>query len=145
MGPLLLQWGVGCIEQALIPQFPLHSLRSLIEDPSGEWTGMRRRTLCERLSRLDATLDELIDSEAENLIPVIVAAATGEVPDRLEEADRDNAKHFKAHGRVWFKSIRGGEELADKLLDLEPGTNMPVELRGLLEAIQQSLRIAPRE
>jgi putative ATP-dependent endonuclease of OLD family len=52
------------------------------------------------------------------LIPWIVDAASGKVPDRLAAAPPAQRNPFKGHATAWFKSIEGGQELARKLREL---------------------------
>ena len=46
---LLFRWQSGCIEENVIKLLPDDKLEALLTDPEGEKTGMRLRTLAERL------------------------------------------------------------------------------------------------
>ena len=129
VGPLLFQWNSGNLEQNVIPMFAPDQTFALLEDPADENTGRRLRTLAERLETTDASFDALTERALERggaikethdhpLIPWIIQAATGSVPDALQEASRVLRKPFVGHASAWFKSIEGGRELAKKVRDL---------------------------
>lgn len=129
VGPLLFQWHAGNLEQNVIPMFAADRIEALIADPTDERTGQRLRTLAERLEIGDASIRalnaralELRGGAAEQLghplIPWIVQAATGTVPDALRDAPPAQRNPFKGHAAAWFKSIEGGRELAQKVCAL---------------------------
>ena len=49
------------------------------------------------------------------LIPWIVDAASGKVPNALRDAPPAQRNPFKGHASAWFKSVGGGHELARKV------------------------------
>ena len=53
-----------------------------------------------------------------SLTAVIVEAATGVIPERLQDAPRAQKNPYKGHASQWFKSVDGGRELARKVRDL---------------------------
>lgn len=123
---LVFQWEIGNMEQNVIPMFPTEQVRALIEDPADEKTGLRMRTLADRLDIADATFDVLTERARERLgaaaeqwnhplIPWIVDAASGKVPDALRGAPPAQRNPFKGHASAWFKSVEGGHELARKV------------------------------
>ena len=75
---------------------------------------MRRQTLTLRLGIEAKTFAEVAAAAGDGLRSVMVEAALGTVPPGREE-DRGT---YKAHGGTWFKSVRGGRELADKMFGL---------------------------
>lgn len=126
VGPLLFQWDVGSMEENVIPLFPVDQIQALITDPADEKTGLRLRTLADRMETVDASFEALnalaLERRGENaghqlhpLVPWIVAAATGKVPDALHDAPAARRNPFKGHATAWFKSIEGGRELAEKV------------------------------
>lgn len=123
---LLFQWDAGNMEQNVIPMFPAEQVRALIEDPADEKTGLRMRTLADRLETPDATFEALTVRARERLataggqwnhplIPWIVEAASGKVPDALRDALPAQRNPFKGHASAWFKGVDGGHELARKV------------------------------
>lgn len=126
VGQLVFQWGDGNLEQNVIPMFSADQVRALIEDPNQEKTGLRLRTLADRLETTEATFEVLTEQARENLgqaveqwnhplIPWIVDAASGKVPDILQDALPALRNPFKGHASAWFKSLEGGQELARKV------------------------------
>ncbi|MGF6732790.1 putative ATP-dependent endonuclease of OLD family [Paraburkholderia youngii] len=126
VGALLFQWNAGNMEENVIPLFEADQIQMLIIDPEGEKTGLRLRTLADRLDTTDASFEavsalalarrsENIDHPAHPLVPWIVEAATGKVPDVLRDAPAAQRNPFKGHATAWFKSIEGGRELAEKV------------------------------
>lgn len=129
LGALLFQWPDGNLEQNVIPMFAADRIQVLIADPADERTGQRLRTLAERLETDDPSIGalsaralELRGAAAEQLghplVPWIVQAATGTVPDALRDAPPAQRNPFKGHAAAWFKSTKGGRELAEKVCAL---------------------------
>lgn len=129
IGPLLFRWREGNIEQNVIPMLAASLVPAFIADPEDEKTGLRLRTLAERLGTSEADLGHLTDLAQASLgaaagrwnhplIPWIVDAASGKVPDDLAEAPPAQRNPFKGHASAWFKSMDGGRELARKLREL---------------------------
>jgi putative ATP-dependent endonuclease of OLD family len=114
LGPLLFRWSSGCLEENIFAVAKDAALESLLTDPTGERTGMRRQSLTLRLGIEAKTFAEVAAAAGDELRSVMVAAALGTVPPGREE-DRGI---YKAHGGTWFKSVRGGRELADKMFGL---------------------------
>ena len=123
---LVFQWDAGNMEQNILPMFPAEQIRALIEDPTNEKTGLRMRTLADRLEVPDATFEALTERAREHLgaaagqwnhplIPWIVEAASGKIPDALNDAPPAQRNPFKGHASAWFKSVEGGHELARKV------------------------------
>ncbi|GAB2626968.1 ATP-dependent nuclease [Novilysobacter erysipheiresistens] len=123
---LMFQWDEGNLEQNVIPMFSSEQVWALIEDPAGEKTGLRMRTLADRLGTADVTFEAVTERAREHLgaaagqwthslIPWIVDAASGKVPDTLRDAPAAQRNPFKGHASAWFKSVEGGHELARKV------------------------------
>jgi putative ATP-dependent endonuclease of OLD family len=115
LGALLFQWPNGNLEQNVIPLFQRDQLHALIIDPLHERTGMRLRSLAERLQIADASYEAIAGTAGDQLSSVIIQAATGSVPDRLRDAAPADRNPYKGHASVWFKSVDGGRELAEKV------------------------------
>jgi putative ATP-dependent endonuclease of the OLD family len=114
LGNLLFRWPKGSLDENIINLVPDDKLDALIEDPAGVKTGMRLRTLQDRLEAADKTLPVLREKSGGNLKSVIIQAALGLVPQG-KEADK---RQFESHAQTWFKTFRGGEELAAKMFSL---------------------------
>lgn len=132
LGDLLIQWPDGCLEEHVIPLFDSAELLNLITDPAGV-TGVRLRSLADRLGITDADWTSIQAAAGESLVPLIIEAAKGSVPDGA--ATRKN--EFKAHSRLWFKSIEGGREFAEKVLTLGAWPKLRPEVLPFLNAIRQ--------
>ncbi len=147
VGPLLFQWNAGNLEENVIPKFAHDQIAALIADSANERTGQRLRTLAERLEIDSASFEDLSKRASERLgvageqwshplVPSIIQAATGAVPEALRDAPAVQRNPFKGHASVWFKSIEGGRELAQKVRELGVWEHqLGVLLRPFVEAI----------
>ena len=97
---------------------PDDKLEALLTDPEDDKTGMRLRTLAERLGIQEKDFASIKAKAGSGLKALILEAASGTVPeDKTAEK-----KHFQSHAQTWFKTVEGGRELAAKVfaLDLWP-------------------------
>ena len=142
MGPLLCQWREGYIEKNVIPAIlrvlPIGRVHEFISHLNSEITDARLDSLASRLNvsfNLKATPKEAVEQiwvgilkkkdikkqvgkareqAAYSLfVNTIIEVAIGRVP---KDAESNQRHKFESMGRVWFKSIEGGEELAEKML-----------------------------
>lgn len=144
LGKLLLQWPAGCIEEHVIPLFDAAHLPSVIEDPEGEKTGVRRRSLAERLGIEQSDLPSIqaaATAAGKGLAQLIIEAAIGRIPEDVSITDKLGPKHFKAHARQWFKSWDGGRELAQKALSLGTWDKLKPDVLPFLNAIRKTLSL----
>jgi putative ATP-dependent endonuclease of OLD family len=111
LGDALFRWEAGCTETNIIGAVPDGLLQALVVDPDGVRTGLRLRTLADRLGMDDKRFEAIQNRAGGNLKNLIIEAATGFVPADKEE----ERKPYKAHSQAWFKNAQGGEELATKL------------------------------
>ena len=114
LGALLFRWPSLCIEENIIAVVPDDKLEAFITDPTGEKTGIRLRTLADRLGIADKDFAALRAKAGADFKARIVEAALGTVPTG-EESEKNE---YKAHAGRWFKSVDGGRELAGKLFSL---------------------------
>jgi putative ATP-dependent endonuclease of OLD family len=144
LGDLLLRWEQGCLEENILPLFKHDDLRRVIEDHEGDRTGMRLRTLADRLGIRDSTFEAVADVAAGRggLMTFIVQAATGYVPDSIVD-DKAKSKTFKAHARQWFKSIEGGKELAEKMFEFGVWPSVSSKIQPFVGAIRMTLDMPP--
>lgn len=142
VGALLLQWSEGCLEQHVIPLFEPMVLPSLLEDPEGTRTGMRRRSLAERLEIEQTDIERIKTVAGDGLARFIIEAATGSVPEKFANADDAKKKQFKGHANIWFKSEEGGRELAEKVFTLGAWPKLKAEVLPFLNAVRQTIGLS---
>jgi putative ATP-dependent endonuclease of OLD family len=143
IGDLLFQWEQGCLEENIIPLIPSARIFQLIEDPAAEKTGMRLRTLADRLEIELADFNVISERPDQELKNLIVAAATGQIPGHLANAERNIKNPYKGHASVWFKSITGGRELADKVHELGAWPLLQARMVPFLNVIRASIGLEP--
>lgn len=141
LGPLLLRWPSGCLESNIIPFFGPSNLESVTEDPEGRWTGMRKKTLADRLGITDTTWSAIFEKAGDKLVTTIIEAATGAVPEGIT-IDKER-KIYKGHGSVWFKSVEGGREFAEKASRLGALAKAMPTLRPFLNGLRASVGLQP--
>jgi hypothetical protein len=124
LGALLFRWPSLPIEPNIIGLVSDEKLEDLITDPAGVKTGMRLRTLADRLDVADKDFASLKAKAGANFKALIIEAALGSVPSGKESEKNE----YKAHASRWFKSVEGGRELAGKVFSL-----------GLWEALKPQL------
>lgn len=139
MGDTLLRWDDGNTESNIIGAIPHKHILSVIEDDSGEKSGIRRRHLADRLGIANKGIDSIIqaaDSQGIDLRELIIAAASGNTEDAPDDQTR---KEWKKHGQQWFKSIEGGREIADKMFMLEAWPALSSKFGPFLNEIRIAL------
>lgn len=114
LGPLLFRWKAGDLETNVIGAVADENLEQLLIDPADEKTGSRLRTLALRLDIQEKDFATLKAKAGTNLRALMIAAATGAVPEGKEL----EKKQYKDHGKTWFKTTAGGRELASKVFSL---------------------------
>ncbi|MHB8698684.1 MAG: ATP-dependent nuclease [Sulfuricaulis sp.] len=139
LGDLLLQWPNGCLEEYLIPLFDQADLLSLIEDPLGERTGMRLRTLARRLNIGETDFEKIKMVAGDKLTQLTVEAATGAVPEKFANADKRIKNDYKGDAAIWFKSPIGGRELAGKVLRYGVWPKIESDVLKFLNAVRQAV------
>jgi putative ATP-dependent endonuclease of OLD family len=140
----LFRWQKGCLEENLIGLLRLDQLESFIEDPDGEETGSRYRTLADRLGIADKSFAAIL-AAAPNIRQLMVETATGTVPKSKEGADKSEKTALKKHAQCWFKNPRGGRELADKVFALGLWPKIQPDVMVFLNAIRGELSLGPIE
>ena len=139
MGKTLFQWGAGSPEQNVIAQLPEDKLIALISGVNADLAARRRFTLAQRLGMSDQSLESIESKAAEDAIALrelIIAAATGSTDGA---PDDDAAKLWKGHGRTWFKTERGGCELAGHMFALGAWPALRSSLLVFLNAVRAAL------
>ena len=97
-------------------------------------------TLADRLGILpDQSLEAVqakVQAESIHLRELIIAAATG----RTDGApDEDSKKRWKKHGAAWFKTERGGSELAGHMFAFGAWPALRPSLLAFLNALRAAL------
>jgi putative ATP-dependent endonuclease of OLD family len=144
LGDLLLQWPDGCLEEHVIPLFEPEKLRYFFEDPEGDLTGMRLRSLVERIGINEKDFEKIKTHAGDKLIQTIIDAATGKIPEKYDTEKYDK-KHFQGQASNWFKSEKGGRELAEKVFTLGAWPKLRTEVLKFLNAILQAIDLPPVE
>lgn len=137
LGDLLFQWQEGCLEENIIPLFDSEKILSVIEDPEEVKTGMRLRSLADRLEIQDTTYETIRTAAGDKLIQVIIEAAIGKVPEQFKNEE----KKFKSHSKTWFKSAEGGSELAEKVLALGAWPSLEPLMLPFINAIRSTVAL----
>lgn len=138
LGDLLFRWTSGCLEANIIGALPDEKLEDLLIDPEGDKTGMRLRTLADRLGTHDKDFQAIKTQAGPGLKALILAAAMGEVP----EEKVSERKIYSKHGQNWFKTEQGGRELAGKIFSLGLWQALKPQLMPFLNAVRRALALS---
>jgi len=144
MGDRLLQWCEGCTEEAVISAIPDARIPDLIGADGDESYGTRLRHLKERCEAEDRTLESIqtkLTEIGKPLKQLVIEAASGD-SDGLTGSAK---KAWKSHSASWFKSERGGRELAEKTISLGGWDALEPKLRPFLTAILASVDLSVSE
>lgn len=135
LGQLLFRWPSLCIEENIVGATPDDKLETLLTDPRGEKTGMRLRTLADRLAIGEKDFASIKMKAGSGLKALIIEAALGTVP-----AGREAEKNqYKSHAGTWFKSVDGGRELAGKVFSLGLWPGLKPQLLPFCNAIRKAV------
>jgi putative ATP-dependent endonuclease of the OLD family len=138
LGKLLFRWNSGCLEENIIGLVLAEKFEALLIDPSDEKTGMRLRTLADRLDIREKNFETIKAKAGPGLKELIVAAALGKVPaDKQEER-----RAYRSHAQTWFKSAEGGRELADKVFSLDLWPAVRMELIPFCNAVCEAIGVS---
>jgi putative ATP-dependent endonuclease of OLD family len=135
LGGLLFRWPSLCIEENIIAVVPDDKLEAFIADPAGEKTGIRLRTLADRLGIADKDFAALRAKVGADFKARIAEAALGTVPTGKESEKNE----YKAHAGRWFKSVDGGRELAGKLFSLGLWPTLKPQLLPFCNAVRTAI------
>lgn len=138
LGPLLFRWPSLCIEENIIALVPDEKLEAFVADPAGVKTGMRLRTLADRLGSEDKDFASLKEKAGGGLKALIVQAALGLVP-----AGKEGEKHrYKSQASTWFKTTDGGRELAGKVFSLQLWPTLRPQLLPFCNAVRRAVGLS---
>lgn len=138
LGKLLFRWPDGCLEKNIIELVPEDRLEEFIKDSEGN-SGMRLRTLAERLDIIDEKDFSVIKAKAPDLRKLIIEAATGAIPKEKMDVARGDKKRLKSHASTWFKSVGGGRELAAKVFDFGLYPQLVNQLLPFLTSVRDAV------
>jgi putative ATP-dependent endonuclease of the OLD family len=142
LGKLLFRWVSGCLEQNVISAVPGSDLRALLNDPADEKTGRRLRTLADRLGCQEKDFATIKAKAGADLQKRIIEAAMGTVPEDKKSEDRSEQKRFRSHAQDWFKTIDGGQELANKVFTLGLWPTLKPQLLPFCNAVRKAVGLA---
>lgn len=134
LGGRLHQWQNGCTEQHVIAEIADDKLPELLKDAEGAHDGDRLRTIADRLGIQDkqlTSIEQALADQGKTLRQLIVAAAIGS----KEGAPAGDERAWKKHSRHWFKSEKGGHELAQSMVILGAWDAVSPQVLPLLNAI----------
>ncbi|MEZ4226708.1 MAG: AAA family ATPase [Polyangiaceae bacterium] len=135
LGDRLFRWSSGCLEENILRHVPDDKLEVFIEDPQGKKTGARLRTLADRLDSKHKDLDAIRTVVGDQLKQLVLEAALGTVPPEKES----EKKAYRKHGQHWFKTLAGGQELAQKVFSLGVWPRIQEELLPFCNAIRRTV------
>ncbi len=138
LGALLFRWPTLCIDENIVAVVPEDKLEAFIADPTGEKTGVRLRTLADRLGITKKDIAVLKAQAGAGFRMLIVEAALGTVPTGKE----NEKSEFKGHAGRWFKSVDGGRELADKLFSLALWPALKPQLLPFCNAVRTAIGLS---
>lgn len=142
LGPLLFRWKSGDIESNIVDALDESKIEVFITDPDDEKTGRRLRSLAMRLKiepKDFASIKAVAGSELKRFIK---EAAGGTVPEGTPEAEK---KTYGKQSQDWFKTERGGRELAQKLFSLGVWPALKVQLLPFCNAVRAAAGLPPLE
>jgi hypothetical protein len=132
---LLFRWTSGCLEENVIGALADDKLEALLTDPEGTKTGLRLRTLADRLDIQEKDFATIGTNAGNGLKALILSAAMGTVPAG-KEAEK---KQYESHDQCWFKSVRGGDELAGKVFSLGAWPALKPQLLPFCNAVRKAV------
>jgi putative ATP-dependent endonuclease of the OLD family len=138
LGKLLFRWKTGCTETNIIALVPDQKLEGLLTDPEDEKTGTRLRTLADRLDIQEKDFTTIKTKAGATLKALILGAALGTVPEN-KAAEK---KKFQSDAQNWFKSVKGGRELAAKVFSLGIWPSLQPQLMPFFNAIRKAVGLA---
>jgi putative ATP-dependent endonuclease of OLD family len=139
LGNLLFRWPSGCLEENIISLVPKDRLEDFVRDPDGE-SGTRLRTLADRL-RIEDKSFPAIERKAPDLKRLIIEAATGAIPETMEETSKEEKKELRKHGAKWFKSVEGGRELGAKVFEFNLWPQLEESLLPFINSVRSAVSL----
>jgi putative ATP-dependent endonuclease of the OLD family len=113
---------------------PADKIEQMIAHPT-DGLGNRLRTLAIRLGIEDKSIAKIREAANGRIVPIIIEAATGTVPVGKDE----EKKTYKNHASVWFKSVEGGQEVADKMMAMGLWPQFKPHLMPFVNAVRNAV------
>lgn len=135
-GSRIFRWASGCLEENIIGAVPDSSLEALIADPDNEKTGIRQRTVADRLGIHDKSFAALREAAGERFRAIIIEAARGTTPEGTPSNEK---KAYKSHAQLWFKTLDGGRELAQKMFAFRLWPSFREQLLPFCNAVRRAV------
>ncbi|WP_234264950.1 ATP-dependent nuclease [Hydrogenophaga sp. NFH-34] len=142
LGQLLFRWKAGDIESNIVDALADDKIEAFITDPEDDKTGRRLRSLALRLKIEQKDFASIKAKAGAELKRFIKEAAGGKVPEGTPDAEK---KAYSKHSQEWFKTERGGRELAEKLFSLGVWPALKTELLPLCNAVRGAASLPPLE
>lgn len=142
LGPLLFRWESGDIESNIVDALADDRIEAFITDPEDEKTGRRLRSLAMRLKIGPKDFASIKAAAGSEFKRFIKEAAGGTVPEGTPEAEK---KTYSKQSQDWFKTERGGRELAAKLFGLGVWPALKVQLLPFCNAVRAAAGLPPLE
>ena len=142
LGLLLFRWKTGDIESNSVDALADEKIEAFITDPEDEKTGRRLRSLAMRLKIEQKDFASIRTKAGTELKRFIKEAAGGKVPEGTPNADK---KAYSKQSQDWFKTERGGRELAGKLFSLGVWPALKTELLPFCDAVRGAAGLPPLE
>lgn len=142
LGPLLFRWKSGDIESNIVDALADDRIEAFITDPEDERTGRRLRSLAMRLKIGPKDFASIKAAAGSEFKRFIKEAAGGTVPEGTPEAEK---KTYSKQSQDWFKTERGGRELAAKLFGLGVWPALKVQLLPFCNAVRAAAGLPPLE
>ena len=142
LGPLLFRWESGDIESNIVDALADDRIEAFITDPEDERTGRRLRSLAMRLKIGPKDFASIKAAAGSEFKRFIKEAAGGTVPEGTPEAEK---KTYSKQSQDWFKTERGGRELAAKLFGLGVWPALKVQLLPFCNAVRAAAGLPPLE
>ncbi len=136
---LLFRWDNGCLESNIVPSIPDDEMPAFIEEPDGQGSGQRLWTIAKRAGSAETDFDTL--AQMPDFRATLLDACLGSVPEGLPPTEK---RAYQAHAKIWFKSERGGRELAEKTLASTRRKELTVGFLALVNSALQSVGVSPR-
>jgi putative ATP-dependent endonuclease of OLD family len=96
---------------------------------------MRLRSLADRLGIEDKDFASIRTKAGSELRGLILAASWGTVP----EDKKPERKQYQAHSQIWFKTVAGGCELAEKVFSLGAWSALKPQLMPFCNALRKAV------
>lgn len=142
LGQLLFRWKAGDIESNIVDALADDRIEAFITDPEDDKTGRRLRSLAMRLKIEQKDFASIKAKAGAELKRFIKEAAGGKVPEGTPDAEK---KAYSKQSQEWFKTERGGRELAEKLFSLGVWPALKTELLPFCNAVRGAASMPPLE